>query len=71
MTGRQDRMLLSGPLESATLLTVLPVPRRELPPSLRGVGHISRAAAAFSRLLPIGLPRVIFMRAEGEAQAQM
>jgi adenosylcobinamide-GDP ribazoletransferase len=36
VTGRQDRMLLSGPLESAALLTVLPVPRR-VAASTRGV----------------------------------
>ena len=36
MTGRPDRMLLSGPLESAALLTVLPVPRRAAA-STRGV----------------------------------
>ena len=36
MTGRQDRMRLGGPLESAALLTVLPVPRRAAA-STRGV----------------------------------
>lgn len=49
----------------------LPVPTYALPPSLRSLGWLSRAAAAFSQLLPVVLPRLIFMRAESGTQAGM
>ncbi len=48
----------------------LPVPARELPPSLWRMGQIARAVAAFARLLPIAVPRLVFMRAESGARAR-
>ena len=49
----------------------LPVPARELPPSLRRIGRIARAVAALARLLPIAVPRLVFMRAESGTRAQV
>lgn len=41
-----------------------PIPIRDLPPSLRGLGRIARAVAALARLVRAEVPRLIFMRAE-------
>lgn len=46
-----------------------PVPRRELPPSLRHIGRIARVAAALARLVGAEVPRLIFMRVEGSCRS--
>lgn len=49
----------------------LPIPARELPPSLRPIGWIARAVAGLARLLPFVVPRLVFMRAESGKRARI